>query len=80
MMRTGMLWYDNNPKTTLIEKIELAAQAYQKKYGHPPDVCCVNPGMLSDEIPENGIKVQAYKYILPGHFWIGMNQREGGTP
>ena len=33
MMKTGMLWFDNDPHTDLAVKISLRADYYQKKYG-----------------------------------------------
>jgi hypothetical protein len=45
-MKTGMLWFDNDPKTDLMTKISEAAMYYQKKYGAKPDLCFIHPSML----------------------------------
>lgn len=42
-MNTGMMWFDNDPKTTLKEKVIAAADYYRQKYGHVPIACLVNP-------------------------------------
>jgi len=45
-MHSGMLWFDNDPKTALTTKIEKAAGYYRQKYGRNPDLCLVHPSML----------------------------------
>ncbi len=45
-MHTGMLWFDNDPKTTLSVKIQKAMDYYSKKFGRIPDICLVHPSML----------------------------------
>ena len=50
-MRTGMLWFDNDPKTDLPTKVLRAAAYYQKKYGCSPNLCFVHPTMIKPEGP-----------------------------
>jgi len=45
-MKIGMLWFDNDPHTTLAAKVEKAAAYYITKYGRTPTVCFVHPSML----------------------------------
>ena len=45
-MNTGMLWFDNDPKTALTAKIERAVDYYHKKYGHKPNLCLIHPTAL----------------------------------
>ncbi len=72
-MNTGMLWFDNDPKTALITKIKNAAEYYRNKYGPTPNLCLVHPSMLSDSVPENGtMTIRPLRSVLPGHLWIGM--------
>jgi len=76
-MYTGMLWFDNDPRTTLTIKIQKAADYYKKKYGRLPDLCLVHPSMLgenqSEPLQDHGrqITIRSYKPVLPGHLWIG---------
>jgi len=75
-MNTGMLWFDNDPKTALTAKIERAVDYYRKKYGRSPNLCLINPGMVEKETPEKGeITVRAYRPVLPGHLWIGIEEK-----
>ena len=75
-----MLWFDNS-QTTLNIKIKKAVDYYHKKYGRIPDLCLVHPSMLKDTNPgeekpalsrTEGITVRAYRPVLPGHIWIGV--------
>ena len=86
-MNIGMLWFDNDRKTSIPTKVERAAQYYHKKYGVSPDLCYVHPKMVKGE---NGTKNSSRKeakkdqikigkvlllkneMVLPDHFWIGI--------
>ena len=73
-MQAGMLWFDNDKKTTLTAKVKEAADYYRKKYGRSPDLCMVNPSMIPEKKPESGkIAIRSYQPILPGHLWIGID-------
>ncbi len=85
-MKSGMLWYDNEPNTSLDEKISLASDYFRKKYGHTPDVCMVNPLMLAGSALQDGtlfagkIQVRTMKTIMPGHFWLGVEDQAVQPP
>lgn len=76
-MHTGMLWFDNDPRASLDIKIQKAAQYYKQKYGRLPDLCLVNPGMLTGQkiSKEDKITVRPYRPVLPGHIWIGVEDQ-----
>ncbi len=80
-MVTGMLWFDNDPKTALELKIQRAADYYRHKYGRTPDLCFVNPGMLDKTHPEpdsrqmGKILIRPFRSVLPGHLWIGVDEK-----
>lgn len=72
-MNAGMLWYDNDPKTDLIAKIQAAAEYYRNKYGLSPNLCLVPPSMLEKTPPDGGkMTIRPFRSVLPGHLWIGM--------
>lgn len=75
-MITGMLWFDNDKKTTFNSKVDQAAKYYRKKYGHQPDICFVHPQMVSKETGNHPAKleVKASPDILLHHFWLGTKQ------
>jgi len=71
-MNVGMLWYDNDPATALNSKVKRAADYYHQKYGRLPDLCLVNPSMLSEpQVAADKIAIRSNRSILPGHLWIG---------
>ncbi len=88
-MNAGMLWFDNDPKTALTAKIERAADYYRHKYGRDPNLCLIHPSMLpaegkEDEQPKTGkpaarvsegLVVRPYRPVLPGHLWIGIEDK-----
>ena len=81
-MRLGMLWFDNDPKLALTEKVERAASYYFHKYGRTPDLCLLNPAMLGATAPDEvqshtgKIALRPMRTILPNHLWIGMDDKE----
>ena len=80
-MKTGMLWFDNDPKTTLAAKVIMAVAYYAEKYGRVPNLCLVNPVALEGHAPISpdlgGVVVRPYRSVLPGHLWIGVEEHNG---
>ena len=80
-MNVGMLWYDNDPRTALTAKVARAADYYRQKYGLVPDLCLVNPSMLSKpgpdltEEPTGKVTIRPNRAIQPGHLWIGKEDK-----
>jgi hypothetical protein len=78
-MNTGMMWFDNDPKTTLTAKVVVAADYYRHKYGCVPTICLVNPKMLDQpEMKIGVITVKPFRSILPSHLWIGVQDNTKG--
>ena len=74
-MHTGMLWFDDT-QTSLEIKIHKAMEYYRKKYGRVPDLCLVHPSMLKDgQARDENITVRPYRPVLPGHIWIGVEDK-----
>lgn len=72
-MKTGLLWFDDNPKVPLTTKIENAARRYKEKFGRFPDVCYVHPKTLAGATTmPTKVKVIELTNIPPNHFWIGV--------
>jgi hypothetical protein len=80
-MHTGMLWFDNS-KTDLEVKIKKAIEYYQKKHGRMPDLVFVHPSMLHGDgritasFTIDKITVRPYRPVLPGHIWIGIEDKQ----
>ena len=74
-MEIGMLWFDNDKKDDVCKKVERAAKFYRDKYGHTPNLCFVNPCMLSGNGEVEmvaGVELRTAQTMLPHHFWIGV--------
>lgn len=72
-MNSGLLWFDNDPKSDLQNKVNQAAEYYRKKYGKNPNLCFVHPSMLVQEnLKTNQVALRAAPSMLPHHFWIGI--------
>ena len=80
-MNVGMLWFDNDPSTALVNKVTRAADYYRQKYGRVADLCMVHPSMLGevaksiDDLHAGKISVRPNRSILPGHLWIGTEDK-----
>ena len=79
MIEVGLLWFDDNSKRSLENKIRDAAGRYEEKFGHAPDTCYINSDMLAQEQPQIGdMQVLVADNILPHHYWIGVQAPESG--
>lgn len=47
-MKTGLLWFDDDPRKQLEEKVRRAAAHYERKYGRAPTLCFVHPSVLNN--------------------------------
>jgi hypothetical protein len=70
-----MLWFDDDAKRPLKDKVARAVEHYKTKYGAAPTVCFVNPSMLKDA-PEaaGGVQLRPARMVLVNHFWIGVGE------
>lgn len=78
-MEIGMLWFDDDPKRDLREKVKRAAAHYERKYGLKPNVCYVHPGMLGGNgqrrrLRADGVEIRAGRAIPPHHLWVGIDE------
>lgn len=81
-MNIGMLWYDDDGKSQLDEKVARAAEFYRTKYGMQPTECYVNPSMLADNQPSvtAGVRLRAIRTVIKNHFWLGMGESAEKEP
>ncbi len=78
-MHTGLLWFDNDPRTTLSVKIQKAMEYYIRRFGRNPNLCLVHPSMLDVnqiQLELGKLVVRAYRSVSPGHFWIGTEDQK----
>ena len=71
-MKIGLLFYDDDPKAAIEEKVRRAAARYREKYGEAPTACFVHPSVLAaGDLRVPGIEVFAGRSVLPNHLWLG---------
>lgn len=78
-MRSGLLWFDDNPAATLEEKVRKAAAHYEHKYGLRPDLCFVHPPAFGGDgkvEKVDGVTIRPGRSVLPHHFWLGKDDAE----
>ena len=73
-MREGLLWFDNDPKRNLADKIGRAVTRYQVRFGRKPTTCYLNASDFDGQIEEiEGISLRPATDVRPHHFWIGVD-------
>ena len=79
-MKSGMLWLDDDPRSTLEEKVRRAARHYHRKYKRKPDTCLVHRAVFTGEtrktLQVEDVTVRPHHPILPGTFWVGSENFE----
>ncbi len=73
-MYKGMMWFDNDPATTLETKVRKAAAFYQNKHGSPATCCMIHPATAGEPAVKEviGIEITTSRSVLPNHFWMGV--------
>lgn len=73
---TGMLWFDNDTRVPVQQRIAKALDYYRRKYNKIPDLVLINAADMPQEI-SLPVKVRPSRSIRPGHFWIGYEASSG---
>ncbi len=63
-----LMWYDDNPKTSRLHKIEEAIEAYTRRFALQPNVVLVNH---CDIIEYGGVHVRSAAFVRRNNFWVG---------
>ena len=73
MIKTGMLWLDDNSRHPFSAKVERAIAYYKEKYGRYPNVCYIHPSCMPKALSlERPIDIRTAKDVLPHHFLLGI--------
>jgi hypothetical protein len=71
-MRIGLLWFENDTKKALNQRVEEAMERYREKFGKMPNTCYVHPQDLNGSgLSLEGMRVVAAANILRNHLWVG---------
>ena len=76
-MKTGLLWFDDDPRRQLEEKVLRAATHYKRKHGQAPTLCYVHSSALNGNgkraVKKAGeVEIRIGRSVLPNHFWLGV--------
>ncbi len=73
-MKEGLLWFDDDSRRKLADKVGQAATRYQARFGRRPTICYVNEADLNGQRNEiKGIRLQSASNVLRHHFWVGVD-------
>ena len=69
VVRVGWLWFDNDPKTSIEEKLAVASRRFRRKFGTAPKTCYVSQQALaSSPLAIGHLRIRSAANVLPGHF------------
>lgn len=63
-----LAWFDDNPKKSLMDKIDEAIGCYEERFETVPNLCLVN---VKDNVAHPKLSVKVVKTVQPNNFWIG---------
>jgi hypothetical protein len=89
-MDIGLLWFDDDPRRGLEDKVGRAAKRYREKYGRWPNTCYVHPQVVTDHLGQElrlasarkartRIRVVSAPNILLHHYWLGESREVPAT-
>jgi hypothetical protein len=64
-----LMWFDDNNKKSVAQKIAEGAAAYAERMGYAPTVAITSEG---ERCEVEGLQVVARGYVRPHNFWLGM--------
>ena len=73
----GLLWFDNDPKRPLEQKVLRGAEHYRRKFGRQPTACIVRADEMGDGLQIDGMEVHTTPPVPPYHVLIGETDELG---
>jgi hypothetical protein len=69
------VWYDDNPKKAVKDKIDEAVLRYKQKYGKMPNLCMLSEKIQSSDyspaVSGLNLQIRTAKNVPQNYFWIG---------
>lgn len=65
-----LVWFDDNSKTPVADKIQAAIAAYVGRFQDHPSLVLVN---VVDHIERSDILVRTDRMVQPNSFWVGLD-------
>ncbi|HEV7129826.1 MAG TPA: hypothetical protein VGN32_20505 [Ktedonobacterales bacterium] len=76
MIQLGVLWFDDDPKRPLAQKVEQAVVRYRERLGRAPDLCQLNPAQAAALATQKAAGLPALRLVAdasvrPNYFLVG---------
>lgn len=71
-----LIWYDNDRKRKLAEKVAQAAERYTERFGTSPQVVLLNPAQAGEMAEVAGLPVRATPLVAPHSLYIGADDAD----
>jgi hypothetical protein len=65
-----LMWYDDNPKISLVDKIEDAIAAYTRRFAIAPNIVLINEAEVTEY---RGVNIQGVPFVRRNNFWVGFD-------
>lgn len=73
----GLLWFDNDAKKALAEKVAPAVRRFRERVGREAKTVLVASGEAPAGEQINGIRVVEWGNVMPGYLWVTDSSVEG---
>ena len=73
-MKTGLLWFDDDPDRTTADKIKDGARRYYRKFKEVPNLVKIHPAAGVQIV--SGLLIMHDGATLPHHFLIGRREEK----
>ncbi len=75
MLKVGLLWFDDDLKRPLVEKLDEAIERYQERFGAWPTLAHLHPAQ-AEGLVYRRLKVLGDAHLRRNHFLLGMDEAE----
>lgn len=71
-----LMWYDDNKKTTITQRVHNAIEAYKARYSRAPSIVLMNDADFAalNAATVDGVPVDSRSFIRVNNYWIGLAQ------
>lgn len=78
MLKMGLLWFDDNPKRPLAEKLDEAAERYQERFDMWPTLVHLNPTQ-AEGLKYKRLRIFGDVHLRRNYFIVGVDETDAGV-
>jgi len=75
MMKLGLLWFDDDAKRKVVEKLDEAAERYEERFGVRPTLVHLNPAQ-AEGLAHRRLRVYGDTSLRRNYFLVGVDDAE----